>query len=125
VASGHNEGWAADLLNPNPAAQTCTLNDSPNWVSRTVAGAYTASVWTRAVTTGTGTQVKLRIREYSTSGSLLGTATATLTPNGDWQQLQVTYTPVGPGSTLDLNVYETNQPSDAELLIDDVTLRSG
>jgi len=125
VASGHNEGWAADVVNPNQAAQTCTLNDSPNWVSRTVAGTYTASVWTRAVTTGTGTQVKLRIREYSTSGSLLGTATAIVTPNGDWQQVQVSYTPVAPGSTLDLNVYETNQPGGAELLIDDVTLRSG
>src|SRR5439155_2104745 len=38
VSGGHNEGWAADLTNPTGTAQTCTLNDSPNWVSRSVAG---------------------------------------------------------------------------------------
>jgi parallel beta-helix repeat protein len=125
VAGGHNEGWAADLTNPNAAAQTCTLNDSPNWVPRSVAGTYTAVAWARAVTVGTGAQIKLRIREYSTGGALLGTATAIATPTGDWQQLQVTYTITTPGSTVDLNIYQTSQPGGADLLIDDVTLRSG
>jgi len=125
VAGGHNEGWAADLTNPNGPAQSCTLNDSPNWVAHTVAGSYTATVWVRAVTVGTGAQVKLRLREYSTSGVLLGTGTGTVTPTGDWQQITVSYPINSPGSTLDLNVYQTGQPGGAELLIDDVTLRSG
>ncbi len=122
VSGGHNEGWAADLTNPAGTAQTCTLNDSPNWVSRTVAGSYTATAWVR--TAITGGQVKLRIREYNTAGTLLGTGTATLNPTSDWQQVTLTYPVVSPGSTLDLNVYQTSQPAGSELLIDDVTLRS-
>jgi hypothetical protein len=125
VASGHNEGWAASLTNPNGAPQTCTLNDSPNWVAKSVAGTYTAKVWVRAGTVGAGAQIKLRIREYSTTGTLLGTATATVTTlTGDWQLVQITYTVTSPGSTLDLNVYQTSQPGGSDLLIDDVSLTS-
>jgi parallel beta-helix repeat protein len=122
VAGGHNESWAADLNNPLTSAQTCTLNDSPNWVLNDVAGTYTATVWVRTDTLGG--QFKLRIREYS-GATLMGTGTATATPTGDWQQLTLTYTVVSPGSTLDLNVYQTNQPAGSDLLIDDVTVRSG
>jgi hypothetical protein len=32
---------------------------------------------------------------------------------------------LSPGSSLDLNVYETNQPAGSDLLIDDVSLQSG
>jgi len=122
VAGGHNEGWAADLTNPAAAAQTCTLNDSPNWIARTVAGTYTATVWVRA--SAAGGQVKLRIREY-TGATLLNTGTATANSTGDWQQLTLTYTVTGPGTTLDLNVYQTGQPAGSDLLVDDVTLKSG
>ena len=122
VAGGHNEGWAADLNNPLGSAQTCTLNDSPNWVARSVAGTYTATAW---VNTGAvGGQIKLRIREYN-GATLVNTGTTTVNPTGDWQQVTLSYTVVSPGSTLDLNVYETNQPAGSDLLVDDVTLKSG
>jgi parallel beta-helix repeat protein len=122
VSGGHNEGWAADLLNTASTAQTCTLNDSPNWVAKTVAGSYTTTAWVRG--DATGGQAKLRLREYVGS-TLVGTATATVNVTTDWQQLQISYPVASPGSTIDLNVYETNQPAGSNFLIDDVTEASG
>ena len=71
-----------------------------------------------------GGQIKLRIREYN-GATLVNTGTTTVNPTGDWQQVTLSYTVVSPGSTLDLNVYETNQPAGSDLLVDDVTLKSG
>lgn len=118
VASGHNEGWAANLLNSSTTAQSCTLNDSPNWVQKTVAGTYRATAWVRADTAGLA--LKLRLREYNGT-TLIGSATGTATSTGDWQQLTVAYTVISPGSNIDLNVYATNQPVGTNLLVDDVT----
>ena len=121
VSGGHNEGWAANLANNSTTLQSCTLNDSPNWIAKTVAGAYAASAWIRSDTPGL--QVKLRFREYVGS-NLVGTGTATVTTTGDWQQIQLSYPVTSPGSTLDLNVYETNQPVGSNLQIDDITASS-
>ncbi len=118
TANGRNEGWAASLLNSSATAQSCTLNDSPNWVGKTVAGTYRATAWVRAETAGI--PVKLRLREYQGT-TLVGTATTTVTSTGDWQQLTVNYTVTSPGSNIDLNVYATGQPVGSTLLVDDVT----
>ncbi len=122
VSGGHNEGWAANLANNSATPQTCTLNDSPNWIAKTVAGTYSATAWIRSETLGL--QVKLRFREY-VGATLVGTGTSTVTSTGDWQQVQLSYLVVSPGSTLDLNVYETNLPVGSNLQIDDVTASSG
>jgi parallel beta-helix repeat protein len=122
IGGGHGGSWAADLTNPLAGPQTCTLNDSPNWVASSVSGTYTATAWIR--TTAVGGQIKLRIREYN-GATLVGTGTATLNPNGQWQQIQLSYAVLSPGSTLDLNVYETTQPGGSDLQIDDVTLYAG
>lgn len=122
TSGGHNEGWAADLLNTASTAQTCTLNDSPNWVAKTVTGTYSATAWVRA--DATGGQIKLRVREYAGT-TLVGTATAALSATTDWQQLQVSYPVASPGTTLDLNLYQTNQSAGSNLLVDDVALGSG
>jgi parallel beta-helix repeat protein len=119
VAGGHSGSWAADLTNPLTTAQTCTLNDSPNVVATSVGGTYTASAWVH--TAATGGQIKLRIREYN-GATLVGTGTTVLNPNGSWQQIQLAYTVLSPGSTLDLNVYETTQPAGSDLQIDDITM---
>lgn len=121
VSGGHSGSWAADLNNPLATSQTCTLNDSPNWVTTSVAGTYQASAWIR--TSATGGQIKLRIREY-VGATLVATTTQTLNPNGTWQQVTLSHTVASPGSTLDLNIYQTTQPAGSDLFIDDVTLTS-
>ncbi|MFL6075875.1 MAG: right-handed parallel beta-helix repeat-containing protein [Mycobacteriales bacterium] len=120
VAGGHNEGWAANLLNTSTTPQSCTLNDSPNWIVHTVAGHYTASAWVRSDTVSG--QIKLRLREYVGSTAVGTPVTVTVTATGDWQQITLpSYTVASPGSTLDLNVYQTGQPVGTNLQIDDVT----
>jgi hypothetical protein len=103
VAGGHSGGWAAQLTNTTTANSSCVLNDSPNWALSTAAGTYTASLWVRA--DRAGAPLKLRFREYSTGGTLLGTATSQVTLSTSWQQVTVAYTIASPGSTLDLNGY--------------------
>jgi hypothetical protein len=103
VAGGHTGGWAAKLTNTGSSANTCTLNDSPDWAKPTSAGTYTGSIWVRADTAGK--PLKLRFREYSSSGALLGTSTNQVTLTTAWQQVTVTYTITAPGSTLDFNAY--------------------
>ncbi|MFL6073171.1 MAG: right-handed parallel beta-helix repeat-containing protein, partial [Mycobacteriales bacterium] len=120
VAGGHNEGWAANLANTSTTLQSCTLNDSPNWIVHTVAGHYTASAWVRSDTVSG--QLKLRLREYVGSTAVGTPVTVTVAATGDWQQITLpSYTVASPGSTLDLNVYQTSQPVGANLQIDDVT----
>jgi parallel beta-helix repeat protein len=122
ASGGRGEGWAANLANNSTTVQSCTLNDSPNWIARTVAGSYSAAAWIRSDTPGL--QAKLRLREY-VGPTLVGTGTVTVTTTGDWQQIQLSYPVVSPGSTLDLNVYQTNQPVGSNFQIDDVTASSG
>jgi hypothetical protein len=68
------------------------------------------------------------LREYVGS-TLVGTGTGTFntTANtvGTWQQIQLSYQVASPGSTLDLNVYQTSQPVGSNVQIDDVTASSG
>jgi hypothetical protein len=105
VAGGHSGSWAAQLTNTGTVANTCLLNDSPDWVKPTSAGTYTGTIWARA--DAAGKLLKLRFREYSTSsGALLGTATTQVTLTTSWQQVTVSYTVTSPGtSSLDFNAY--------------------
>src|SRR5205085_6580058 len=48
VPGGHTGGYSAKLTNGNATNDTCTLNDSPNWVATTFAGTYTGGIWVRA-----------------------------------------------------------------------------
>jgi parallel beta-helix repeat protein len=122
TSGGHSGSWAATLTNSSTTSQSCTLNDSPNWVGKTVAGTYTASAWIRG--DAAGQQVKLRVREY-VGTTVVGTGTATVTTTGDWQQVQLSYPVASPGSNLDLNVYETGQAVGHTLQIDDLLESTG
>jgi parallel beta-helix repeat protein len=122
IAGGHNEGWSANLANTSTTPQSCTLNDSPNFVTKTVAGNYSAGAWIRSDTAGL--TVKLRVREY-VGTTLVGTGTATVTSTTSWQQVQLTYPVSSPGSTLDVNVYSSNQPVGTNLMVDDVVESAG
>ena len=122
VAGGHGGGWSAQLTNPTSSTANCTLNDSPNWVSSSTAGTYTASIWVRSDTAGTS--FKLRIREYS-GATLVNQQITTTTLTTSWTQVTVTYTVAGGGTTLDLNAYSTTTPPGACFSADDVSLTRG
>jgi hypothetical protein len=120
VAGGHTGGWAAQLRNTTASATTCQLNDSPNWVRPTSAATYNGSIWVRADTAGQ--VLKLRFREYSTSGALLGTATNQATLTTAWQQVKVTYGVTAAGSTLDFNAYVSSAVPGTCLYADDAAV---
>ena len=118
VAGGHSGGWAVEVSN-TVAGGTCGLDDSPNWVSSTEDGSYTASIWARSDTPGV--TLKLRVREY-VGGSRQGTVTETLALTSSWQRVTVNYTPVAPGSTLDFNAYTSNAPAGVCFQADDASI---
>ena len=66
--------------------------------------------------------LKLRFREYSTSGALLGTATNQATLTTAWQQVKVTYTVTAAGSTLDFNAYVSSAVPGTCLYADDAAV---
>jgi PKD repeat protein len=119
VAGGHGGDWSAQLSNPGSTTGTCTLNDSPNWVTKTVAGKYTASIWVRGATAGA--TMKAKITEY-TGSTANGSASTTATLTTSWQKLSVDYVPTAPGSTLDLNVYISSAPSGTCFFADDASI---
>jgi parallel beta-helix repeat protein len=123
VAGGHTGGWAAQLANATTSSATVTLNDSPNWVTTTSPGTYTATMWARA---NAGTvSFKLKLREYQGS-TLVGSATTTVNVTTAWQLVTVTYVPVAPGATtLDLTGYVSSAATGVVFLVDDVTLTRG
>jgi hypothetical protein len=118
VAGGHTGSFAAKLANTGTSSATCTLNDSPNWVTSSTAGTYTGSVWVRADTAGAS--IKVRFREYA-NGNLVGSPTTTVPLTTGWQQVTVTDTTSG-GSSLDLNVYTSSNPPGVCFYADDVSI---
>jgi acid phosphatase len=100
----HSGAYSALLGYSGPAAGRCLLNDSPNWIKSTSSGTYTASLWVRS--DGPGAQLVLSLREWSGSGALLGGVSSSVVLSGDWQNVEVSYQAVTPGSsTLDFQAY--------------------
>ena len=119
VAGGHSGGWAAAISN-TLAGGNCGLNDKPNWVSVTEAGAYTASIWARSDTPGL--TLNLRLREFA-SGVLQGSVSTSLALTSSWQQVTAVYTPVAPGlSSLDFEAFTVNSPVGVCLQADDASI---
>jgi parallel beta-helix repeat protein len=121
VEGGHSGGWAAQIANTGAGVSaSCTLNDSPNWERTTQAGTYHGSLWVRAPAPGAA--LKLKFREYQ-GGTLVGSKEATVTLTTAWQQVQMSYAVVAPGSsTLDFIAYITNAPSGVCFLADDAMI---
>jgi hypothetical protein len=118
VAGGHSGGWAAAISN-TLAGGNCGLNDTPNWVGTTGAGAYTASIWARSDTPGL--TLKLRVREFA-SGVQQGSVTTSLALTSSWQQVTAAYTTVAPGSTLDFEAFTANSPVGVCFQADDASI---
>ena len=126
VAGGHSGAYAAKLTNTGTSSSGCTLNDSPNWITATAAsgGTYTGSLWVRA--DAAGASLKLRFREYNTSGTLLASPTTTKTLTTSWQQVTVADVPLAPGaSTLDFNAYISSAPPGTCFYADDASITLG
>ncbi|HET6624800.1 MAG TPA: carbohydrate binding domain-containing protein, partial [Nocardioidaceae bacterium] len=124
VASPHSGGWAGQLTNTNTGSTTCQLNDSPDWVRPTTQSTYTATAWVKGDAAGIGSTVRLRFREYAGQVGV-GSAQASVTLSTDWQQVQLTYVPSSPGSTLDFNIIRSSTPAGAVcFLVDDVEITS-
>jgi hypothetical protein len=95
------------------------LDDSPNTVASTAAGAtYAASVWVRAPS---GRSIALRLREYS-GGQVLRYRTVTASGNGAWRQLTLTSHPTSGGTSLSLDVIVLLTTS-LKAQVDDVSLK--
>jgi hypothetical protein len=118
VAGGRSGGWAVEAAN-TAAGGNCGLNDKPNWVPVTDAGAYTAGVWARSDTPGL--TLRLRIREFL-GGVLQGTVTNNLPLTSSWQQVTLTRTPSAPGSALDVDFFTFNTPVGVCFQADDVSI---
>jgi hypothetical protein len=100
-------GYAAKVTNTSSSSvDSCSLNDAPNWVRQTAAGAYYASVFVRA--DSPGATLTWRVREYGTTGTRLGVATRRIALTTTWQQVLVALSVTSPGSTLDLTAYVSN-----------------
>jgi PKD repeat protein len=124
VAGGHTGNYAAKLANPTTVNSTCTLNDSPNWVTSTSAGQYTGALWVRSDTAGQ--TLNLRLREYDSTGKLLNTSkSSSVVLTTSWQQITATVAIVSPGSTLDYNAYVSRAKPGTCFYADDATLYNG
>jgi len=130
VAGGHSGSRAAQLANTGSTATVCTLNDSPNWVNKTAAGTYTASLWVKGAIAGatltlrlqelngatvvgsaTSTITLLRLQELN-GATVVGSATSTITLSTSWQLITVSYTVKQPTRTaLDFNAFVNSVPA--------------
>ncbi len=95
------------------------LDDSPNTVASSVAGAtYTASAWVKAPV---GRTVTLRIREYRGS-TLVRFRTVVATGTGAWQQLTVAAAPADGGTSMSVDIL-VSLTTALKAHVDDVSLR--
>jgi hypothetical protein len=123
VAVPHTGGWAGEMRNTGTTSITCQLNDSPNWVTSTTAGTYTATAWVKGDAAGAGSTVRLRFREYNSAGTNLGSKEASVVLSTAYQQVVLTYTPTAAGSTLDFNVLRGSTPAGALCYdVDDISI---
>ena len=119
-ATAHTGHWSVRATNSSTVPSYIGLNDSPNLVLGARPGTYQAIAWVR--TDRAGVRVTLRLRAYR-SGVKVGEARATvIATTGGWTKVRVTIRILGPGRSLDLNVYGSKVPAGGSVLIDDVSL---
>ena len=113
----HGGSCSAELGRLGSPGETM-LDDSPNSVAATAAGAaYAASAWVRAPS---GRKVRLRIRELK-GATTVRSRTASLIGDGSWRQLAVTSAATSGGTSLSVEIL-VSLTSTLKADIDDVTL---
>jgi len=95
------------------------IDDSPNSVISSTAGAvYAGSAWVKVPA---GRSVTLRLREYRGS-KVIAVRTATVTGSGAWQQLAVQSAPAAGGTSISIDIL-VSLPTNLKAQVDDVSLR--
>ena len=124
VAGGHSGSWSARVTNSARVSATSSMTDSPNRVSKTSAGTYTASMWVKGAVAGR--PLTLTLTELAGT-TVVGTGTATVTLSTSWQLVTVTYTVKQAGKTaLDLTAAVAAVPAlSTAFFADDATLALG
>jgi peptidoglycan/xylan/chitin deacetylase (PgdA/CDA1 family) len=122
VSGGAHTGTSSGrVANTTVTAQTCILDDSPNRVTRTSAGTYTATLWVKGATAGA--TMNLRLQELNGT-TIVSSATSTVVLTTGWQQISVSRSILQPGTTaLNLNAYVVSVPAlSTAFFADDATL---
>lgn len=116
-AVAHSGACSAEIGRRKAGA--AVMDDSPNSVSASTAGAvYAASAWIHAPA---GRSVTLRIREYR-GPKVVRSHTAVVTGTGTWQEVTVQSTPAAGGTSISLDVLVSLTPT-MRARIDDLALR--
>jgi len=114
-----HSGSCSAQIGRSTSTGDAVLDDSPNTISSTTAGAtYAASTWVRAPY---GRSVTLRLREYRGS-SVVQYRTVVVTAIGGWQQITVSSPPAMGGTSISLDVLVSLTTS-LQAQVDDVTLK--
>jgi hypothetical protein len=115
---GHSGSCSAQI-GRQVSTGDAVLDDSPNTVSSSAAGAtYTASAWVKVPA---GRPVTLRLREYRGS-TVIQVRTVVATGTGVWQQLTVAGPPAAGGTSISVDVL-VSLTTTLRANVDDVTLR--
>ena len=116
--AAHSGACSAEIGRKRTAG-VAVLDDSPNAVSSSTAGAvYTGSAWVHAPA---GRSVTLRVREYRGS-KVVRSQTAVVAGTGAWQQVTVHSAPAAGGTSISLDML-VSLTSTMRARIDDVSLR--
>jgi peptidoglycan/xylan/chitin deacetylase (PgdA/CDA1 family) len=93
---GHSGAAAGRVQNTGTTTATCALTDSPNWITKSAAGTYTASLWVRGATAGA--TLTWQVRELN-GATVVRTAASTIGLTTSWQKVTLTYSALQPGVT--------------------------
>jgi hypothetical protein len=122
VEHGHHSTWSARARSAVGTLRV-RLDDTPNWVTTTASGTYTATLWVRAHRPGQ--TVALRLREVE-GGKTIGKARVAAPLHDHWQKLTVTLAVQAPGAShLDLTAVAHSPGRRASFRSDDVVLTVG
>jgi hypothetical protein len=117
-AVSHSGSCAAELTRTRSSGDVM-LDDSPNTVASTTAGAvYTGVAWVRAPV---GRSIRLRLRELN-GGSLVRSRIVTVTGDGAWRQVVVSSAAASGGSALSVEIL-VSLARGSKAWVDDVSLR--
>jgi len=122
VAGGQDGTFACQVTGPATTGQF-GVNDSPNIITSTTAGKrYRYSAWVRSASNAG--QAKLKLREYTPSGSQVGSIvySPTLTLSPSWQSLVADFVASGTSNTLDFQALDTPVASGEVFLVDNVVV---